>query len=182
MAGADDLKWVRWNAPVAERHPEIHAAIGKFDAGDRPAARAAADWLQSAGLSGESTPYLAISAEGQVLGFYAWTAGSVELSSAHRKKLGVRFPTQGAILVTQLAKSVHHDFAGWRLLQDAIGIAQETSKKVGATVLALDPFDADTGAMWEVRFKMRRSRTEVQTRGEGEPLKRLYLPLRDPRD
>jgi hypothetical protein len=174
-----DITWVRWNARARDAHPEFEGAIEAFDAGDLPAAQGAAAWLREHGLNGESQTYLAV-VDGEVVGFYALTAGAVELSGKARKKLGVAHPTQGAVLITWLAKSSQHNIDGALLLQDAIGIAQETAEKVAATVLALDPFDRETAEMWHKRFKMRNSLTKLRT-PEGEPeLKRMFVPLRDP--
>lgn len=160
-------------------HPEFEAAIAAFDAGPLPAGQEAATWLQEHGLDGESQTYLAI-VDDELVGFYALTAGAVEISGNARKKLGVIHPTQGAILITWLAKSFRHDFDGALLLKDAIGIAQEIAEKVAATVIALDPFDLETAEMWRRRFGMRNSLTKLRT-PEGDPeLKRMFLPLRDP--
>jgi hypothetical protein len=175
----DQIQWVRWNAPVRAQHPEIEAAIAAFDPGTRPAAQDAAAWLRQHGLDGESQPYLAM-VDGELVGFYALTAGEVELSRDARKKLGLSRPTQGAILVTWVAKSTKHVLDGDVLVNDAIGIAQETAQSVSATVIALDPFDEGTAEMWRTKFKMRNSRTSLPAR-EGEPtLKRMFLPLRSP--
>jgi hypothetical protein len=174
-----DLLWVRWNQAACDRLPEIHEAIAAFDPGTRHPAQAAALWLREHGLSGESQPYLALS-EGDLVGFYALTAGQVELSSGVRKTLQLSRSTQGAYLMTWIAKSARHKFDGGILLADAIGIAQELADGASATVLALDPYDEETDQMWRTRFKMRPSRTKLTT-GDGEPtLKRLFLPLRKP--
>jgi hypothetical protein len=170
---------VRWNERVRAEHPEIEAAIAAFDPGSRPAAQGAARWLREHGLDGESQPYLAI-VDGELVGFYALTAGELELSEDARKKLGLIRATQGAILVTWIAKSAKHVLDGDVLVTDAIGVAQESAEDVSATVLALDPFDEATAAMWRAKYKMRNSRTKLPARA-GEPaLKRMFLPLRDP--
>ncbi|MDA0182909.1 hypothetical protein OJ997_21535 [Solirubrobacter phytolaccae] len=167
------VHWVRWNHAAAERYPELEQAIERFDPGPRPAAQASATWLREQGLNGESIPYLLIE-DGKLLGFYALTAGQVELSGGHRKRLGLARPTQGAVLLTQLAKSAAHEVDGGRLVEDAIGVASELAQRMGATVLAVDPFDEATDQMWQKRFQLRPSRTAVP----GHPeLKRLYAPL-----
>jgi hypothetical protein len=166
--------WARWNAATAERYPRLTELIAAFDPGPLAASQAAAQWLREEGLAGESIAYLLIE-DDQLLGFYALTAGQVELSSTHSKKLGVGRPTQGAILVTQLAKSAHHEVDGARLVEDAIGVAAEQAKHVAATVLAVDPFDEATAKMWRDRFKLRNSRTVVP--GHDGSLKRMYLAL-----
>lgn len=174
----DDIVWVRWNANAAAAHPELKEAVARFDPGPMAAAQASATWLREAGLSGESVPYLA-TVDGEVVGFYALTAGEVELATSDQKRVGVSRPTQGAYLVTQLAKSAHHDFDGGLLVQDALGTASELADGASATVLALDPFDEATSTMWRSRFQMRRSRTRYRG-ADGEDLRRLFLPLRQP--
>ena len=169
--------WVRWNPAAAERHPQLVDAIEQFDPGPRPAAQASAEWLREHGLTGESVPYLLVE-DGELLGFYAVTAGEVQLNSRHRERLGLGHPTQGAVLVTQMAKSARHDVDGGRLLRDAIGVAAELAEQIGATVLAVDPFDHETADMWQRRFRLRPSQTVVP--GHDDPqdgLRRLYLPL-----
>jgi hypothetical protein len=173
------ITWVRWNERARDAHPELEAAIESFDAGDRPAAQEAAAWLREHGLDGESQAYLAV-VDGEIVGFYALTAGAVELSGNARRRLGVSHPTQGAVLVTWIAKSAKHDLDGAVLVNDAIGVAQEMADSVAATVLALDPFDQETAEMWRKKFKMRNSLTKLRV-PEGEPdLKRMFLPLRNP--
>jgi hypothetical protein len=141
--------------------------------------QAAAEWLRDHGLDGESQPYLAM-VQQELVGFYAITAGEVELASGPRKQLGLIRPTQGALIITWIAKSARHLLDGSILVNDAIGIAQEISASVAATVLALDPFDEATGEVWRKRFGMRNSRTRAPAR-DGEPaLKRMFLPLRAP--
>lgn len=180
---ASSLTWVRWNEKAAETLPALRAAIASFDPAPRGAGRAAARWLREASLNGESVAYLAVVTDPQweLVGFYALTAGEVELTGTHRERLGLAHPVQGAVLVTQIARSVRHRGVGQLLVEDAIGVARESQSQVGATVLALDPFDADTDAMWRRQFGFRRSRTEIRSTGDdGRPLRRLYLPLRDP--
>jgi len=174
-----DLTWVLWNQPARDRHPEILEAIAGFDPGPREPAKAAASWLREHGLAGESQPYLALY-RAELVGFYALTAGQVELSTDARKTLQLGRATQGAYLVTWIAKSSRHDFDGGILLTDAIGTAQELAERASATVLALDPYDEETDRMWRTRFKMRASRTTLPAPEGGSPLKRLFLPLRQP--
>jgi hypothetical protein len=180
---ADALTWVRWNEKAAEAYPELGTVIARFDPGPRHAARAAAEWLREAGLDGESIAYLALLRDPwELVGFYALTVGEVELTGAHRKRLGLVHPIQGAVLVTQLARSARHRRAGHLLVEDAIGVASELASQAGTAVLALDPFDAATDEIWRERFGFRRSRTSLRVAGDdGRPLKRLYLPLRDQR-
>lgn len=173
------LTWVRWNDQAHVRHPEFREAISQFDPVHNAAGHASADWLRNSGLSGESIAYLAITLDPlSLVGFYALTMSQVELTSAHRKRLDLVHPTQGAVLVTHLARSARHAISGLVLIEDAIGVATELAEQAGATVLALDPFDAATDTMWRTRFNFRASRTTI--RHDDAPLRRLYLPLRSP--
>ena len=85
--------WVRWSRARAESNPELIEQIEAFDAGPLPAGETAAEWLREAGLVGESIPYLLVE-DNELLGFYALTAGEVQLSSHHRKQYGLAHPTQ----------------------------------------------------------------------------------------
>jgi hypothetical protein len=175
----EDLLWVRWNAAAHQRRPEIADAIARFDPGPREPGQAAAAWLREHGLGGESQPYLALF-EQELVGFYALTAGQVELASGARDKLGLARSTQGAYLLTWVAKSAQHDFDGAILVNDAVGVAQELAEGASATLLALDPYDEETDQMWRTRFGMRPSRTTLRVSGSNGPLKRLFVPLRQP--
>jgi hypothetical protein len=175
----ESILWVRWNPAARATYSWLGQAIADFDPGPLAAAQAAAKWLREDGLGDESQPYLAV-ADQAIAGFYALTVGQVILSGHHRKKLHLTFSTQGAVLLTWIAKSAQHEFDGGVLLTDAIGIALEVAEKASATVLALDPYDRATADMWKTRYAMRESRTELGAR-DGEPaLRRLYLPLSDP--
>ena len=159
--------------------PRSSRPIARFDPGPRESAQAAAVWLRDHGLGGESQPYLALY-EWQLVGFYALTAGQVELSSGERSQLGLARSTQGAYLLTWIAKSARHNFDGAILIGDAIGVAQELAEGASATLLALDPYDEETDRMWRTRFRMRPSRTALRVSGGSGPLKRLFVPLREP--
>ena len=177
--GEGNLLWVRWNEAAHQHHPEIADAIARFDPGPREPGQAAAAWPREHGLGRESQPYLALY-EQQLVGFYALTAGQVELASGVRNKLGLARSTQGAYLLTWIAKSAQHDFDGAILVNDAVGVAQELAEGASATLLALDPYDEETDRMWRTRFGMRPSRTKLRASGSDGPLKRLFVPLRQP--
>ncbi|WCB95707.1 hypothetical protein DSM104299_04456 [Baekduia alba] len=175
----ETILWVRWNAAALQARPRLEQAIADFDPGSLPAAQAAARWLRADGLGGESQPYLAV-VDDEVVGFYALTVGQVILSSHHRKKLDLTFSTQGAVLLTWIAKSARHKIDGGLLVTDAIGVALEIAAQASATVFALDPYDEPTAEMWKSRYAMRESQTELKAR-DGEPvLRRLYVPLSKP--
>lgn len=175
----ESILWVRWNAAARAKYGWLEQAIIDFDPGPRPAGQAAAQWLREHGLGGESQPYLAV-VDRSIVGFYALTVGQVVLSGGHRKKLGLTFSTQGAVLVTWIAKSVRHELDGGVLVADAMGMALEVAEKASATVLALDPYDQPTSDMWKLRYALRESRTELRVRDGESVLRRLYLPLSKP--
>jgi hypothetical protein len=66
---------------------------------------------------------------------------------------------------------------GSRLIADALGTAAELARGFGATVLAVDPYDRETNAMWRERFGFRASRTRIGNADDDAPLKRLHLPI-----
>lgn len=175
----ESILWFRWSTAVRSQYAWLDDAIADFDPGTRPAARVAARWLRDHSLAGESQAYLAV-VDRSIVGFYALTVGQVVLSSGHRRRLGYTHSTQGAVLITWLAKSARHQLDGGVLLADAIGIAIEVAHKASATVLALDPFDRETSEMWQRRYAMRASRTELRMPEGAPPLRRLYLPLSEP--
>jgi hypothetical protein len=62
------------------------------------------------------------------------------------------------------------------ILRDAVGIAQIGSRRVGAAVIAVDPFDAATESYWRQHFGFRASLTKRKD-ADGEKRSRLWLPL-----
>ncbi|MEJ7891407.1 MAG: hypothetical protein WKF94_02050 [Solirubrobacteraceae bacterium] len=91
-----------------------------------------------------------------------------------------RRPLRRGCAITVWPASQHGgDFDGGLLVSDALGVAQELAAGASATVVALDPYDEATDAMWRERFKMRPSRTLVRC-GDGVERRRLFLPLRRP--
>lgn len=115
----ESILWVRWNAAARAEYGWLEQAIIDFDPGQRPAGQAAAQWLREHSLDGESQPYLAV-VDRSIVGFYALTVGQVVLSGGRRKKLGLTFLTQGAVLMTWIAKSARHALDGGMLVTDAL--------------------------------------------------------------
>jgi len=114
----------------------------------------------------------------------AFDAGSrdagVRAAAWLRERENLRRPTQPAVLLTWIAKSVHHDVDGRTLLDEVIGRARSSADVIAATVLALDPVDADTASMWKSRFGFRPSQTVLSGQHdipEEERLRRLWYPL-----
>ena len=62
------------------------------------------------------------------------------------------------------------------ILRHAVGIAQIGSRKVGAAVIAVDPFDAPTEDYWRQRFGFRASLTKRRD-ADGQQRSRRWLPL-----
>lgn len=170
--------FVRWDESVAVALPELSAAVSDFTAGDRPAAISVTRWLQECALpEARQTVTRLVVADGHVLGFYSMCSGQVQLKSKHRGELGVEHPTQGASIVTKIGRDPRYRFDGGRLVQHAIYKATQVQAMQGNPVLALDPHDAETEAMWIRKFQFRRSQTPVPG---VEGVKRLWLALLDP--
>ena len=165
---------MRWRPDRAVDFPELVEAVARFDAGDLPAAIAAAEWLKQEALREplESATRLCV-AHSQVLGYYALANGSVALKSRQRRQLGVHYVTQPAIIVTWIAKSIAHEFDGSLLVEHALGSARRAAQESTATVLGLDPFDADTAEMWKRRYGFRDSLEN----GPGRELPRMFVAL-----
>jgi hypothetical protein len=62
------------------------------------------------------------------------------------------------------------------ILRHAVGIAQIGSRRVGAAVIAVDPFDAATEDYWRHHFGFRTSLTR-RIDADGQERSRLWLPL-----
>jgi hypothetical protein len=170
-----DPTFVRWRPERAEQHPELVDAVAQFDAGGKPAAVAAAEWLRDRALLEplESATRLCV-VEMEVVGFYALANGAVVMRSNQRRQLGTQYPTQPAVIVTWIAKSARHEFDGNLLVEHAIGAARQVARDSAATVLGLDPFDAETAEMWRSRYGFKNSAST----GPGGDLRRMFLPLR----
>jgi hypothetical protein len=168
------IEWILWNRDLARVRPEVATAVKDFDAGARPAAQAATEWLRDRSLSGESAAHLYLE-NGRVRGFYALAAGQVALETTDRRRLGLHYVTQPAFVVTWLAKAEGRfgGMDGERLLLHALGSARRALAYVGATVLALDPFDEETDGFWRNEYGFQPS---ARAPG-GRILKRLWMPL-----
>lgn len=166
---------VRLNAANLERFEGLREAVAGFDAGDKPAAMAAVGWLQSIDVNAvqESVTHLCF-VDGHLVGFYALASGQAVLTTKRRAEVGVRLRTQPAVILTWVAKSAQHQFDGSQLIEDAVFEALKAAEHVAATVLALDPFDAETAEMWRARYGF----VDSAENGPGRDLPRLVIPLR----
>lgn len=174
----DGEYFVRLSTENVQRFPALLEAVATFNAGERPAAQAAVEWLRSVDLSAvqESVTHLCF-VDGSLVGFYALASGQAVLTQKQRTNVGVTRRTQPAVILTWIAKSARHDwFDGVRLIQDAVYEALKTAEHVAATVLALDPFDAETAEMWRVHHGF----VDSAESGPGRELPRLVIPLRPP--
>lgn len=168
-AGHDS--WVTLSSTATAMSHELHAAIEAFDAGDRPAAVAAARWLKTEARRAFPTARTrVILIEGHVAGFYALASAHVSLSQHDRRSLGVEPVRVPAALVAWIAKGIRTSVDGKTLLLHAAAVARRVGALQATTVLVVDPFDSETEMMWRQRFGFRRS---VEA-GTG---RRLWLPL-----
>jgi hypothetical protein len=157
-----------------DRFPGLAERIATFDAGDRPSARAAVDWLQMIDVDGpqESVTTLFF-LDGALVGFFALANAQVELTSGRRKKLDLHRATQPAVLVTWIAKSSRHAFDGTELVKEATYQALKAAEYSAATLLALDPFDEATAEMWRRNYGF----FDTKLPRPGGDLKRLAIVL-----
>lgn len=163
--------WV--TLPSADQEPpgELRGLLDHFDAGERPAAEAAAAWLRGQALSAHQTArtHLLV-ADHRVDGFYSLASAQVELSQRDRRRMGadpVRVP---AALIAWIAKDRRASIDGKALLLHAAASARRVSTVQATSVLVVDPFDEDTADMWRERYGFRASR-------DSRRPPRLWLPL-----
>ncbi len=150
---------------------ELRHAIEIFDAGERPAARTATEWLQNDAHDSFATSRTRVLIEGQrIAGYHSLASASVALSQRDRREIGARHVRVPATLVAWIAKDIHAPIDGKELLLHAAAKAREAAWIQATTVLALDAFDEETAAMWRQRYGFRRS-------AEDGPRERLWLAL-----
>lgn len=155
--------YVRVDRSVVAALPELEAALRAFVPAPGPAGESVAAWLAERALREpqEATVRVRLS-HGKVTGVYALCAAQIALSTEERAQLGgVRYRTQPAILLAQIARAADSPGIGGELLGHAANTAQEALHYVGATVLVVDPFDDDTDAYWRERWGLRSSEQPV---------------------
>lgn len=170
-------EWVHLTAEQLSADPALVRAIERFQAPRGHAGDAATTWLKERAL--KETSHVAtyvLLVEGEVAGFYSLGMSEVELRSQHRKGSSMSHPRQGAVLILWLARAANASVNAATILQHAVGIAQIGSRRVGAAVIAVDPFDAATEDYWRQHFGFRASLTK-QRGADGEQRSRLWLPL-----
>jgi len=176
---ANDLEkgeWFQWNRQVAEDMPGLAEAVGCFEAYSKngAAAQEGTEWLRHRAIHVTACVTRILVAAGHVAAFYALSSGEAVITSRkHREQMGgdgVRF---GSSHVEWIARDRRAPAgAGDDALRHAIFVATRVAELQGNVILTLDPFDAETQAMW--RSKGLRNSQTVDAEGN---LKRLYLPL-----
>lgn len=163
--------WLTLPSGPAQVPHELAALLDGFDAGDRPAAVAAGDWLRSEAFGSHATSRTRLLiADQRLAGFYSLASAQVELNQRDRGRLGVDPVRVPAALVTWIAKDKHAGIDGKELLLHATAMARRTAELQATAVLVVDPYDDETAAMWRERFGFRPS-------SEARTPKRLWLPL-----
>ena len=171
-------EWIHLTGEQLSADPPLVRAIERFQAPPGRAGNAAAAWLKERALRETShvATYVLLTKD-DVAGFYSLGMSEVELRSQHRKGISASHPRQGAVLILWLARAAGaKDVDAATLLRHAVGIAQIGSRRVGAAVIAVDPFDAPTEDYWRQHFGFRASLTKRRD-ADGDERSRLWLPL-----
>lgn len=170
-------EWIHLTAEQLGADPALVRSIERFRAPSGRAGATAAGWLRERAL--KETSHIAtyvVLVEGEVAGFYSLGMSEVELRSQHRKGISASHPRQGAVLILWLARAFDGSVDGATIFRHAVGIAQIGSRRVGAAVIAVDPFDGATENYWRGRFGFRASLTRRRD-ADGKQRSRLWLPL-----
>ena len=164
--------WVTLPPVNIEISEAFQRALDEFDAGPKPAAIAATEWLQRCAITHHQLSRTALFiANGGIAGYYSLCNSTVEISRDHRKKklaLDTRRGILPASLVTWLAKDHRADVDGTLLIKHAAAVARKATFTQASVALVLDPFDPETAEMWKTRFGFRKS---------SGPSGRLWIPL-----
>ncbi|HTA33937.1 MAG TPA: hypothetical protein VK721_10975 [Solirubrobacteraceae bacterium] len=170
FAGAKP-SWITLPSKDEELPSELRLALADFDAGGRPAAKAAGDWLRTEAVAAHQTSRTRLLiASGRIAGFYSLASAQVELSQHDRRRAAVAPVRVPAALITWIAKDRRTEIEGKLLLLHAVATARRAAELQATAVLVADPFDERTAAMWRKRYGFRPS-------AEPRKPKRLWLPL-----
>lgn len=170
-------EWIHLTAEQLSADAALVRAIERFSAPPGRPGDAAASWLKERAL--RETSHIAtyvLLIKGEVAGFYSLGMSEVELRSQQRQKLSASHPRQGAVLILWFARAAMADVDSATIFRHAVGIAQIGSRRVGAAVIAVDPFDSTTESYWRERFGFRASLTK-RPDADGTQRSRLWLPL-----
>jgi hypothetical protein len=168
--------YVRLDQAVIAALAELGEAVNDFVPVPGPAGESVGEWLAERALTEpqEATVRARLS-YGKITGVYGLCAAQIALGIEERAQLGgVHYRTQPAILLAQIGRSVDAPGIGEELFRHADGIARRSLRYIGATVLVVDPFDAETAAMWRERFGFQDSEQGVPG---NRSLKRQWLSL-----
>lgn len=169
--------WIHVTSEQLAADPGLAGAIARFRAPPTRPGKAAENWLKGRAL--RETEHVAtyiLQLEGEVAAFYSLGMSEVELRTQHRKQLSAAHPRQGAVLILWLARSDEAGIDGETVVRHAVGISQIGARHVGAAVIALDPYDADTERYWREQFGFRASLTR-RVGADGRERPRLWMPL-----
>ena len=170
-------EWIHLTAEQLSADAALVSAIERFMAPTGRAGDAAREWLkEQAPKEASHIATYVLMMGGEVAAFYSLGMSEVELRTEQRKKLSASHPRQGAALILWLARADNTDVDAATILRHAIGIAQIGARHVGATVVAIDPFDAATEDYWRQHFGFRASLTKRKD-ADGLLRSRLWLPL-----
>jgi hypothetical protein len=172
-----DREWIHLTREQIDADPGLGDAVGRFKAPPGRAGHSAELWLKERAVREAShiATYVLL-ADGEVEAFYSLGMSEVELRTGHRKQLAASHPRQGAVLILWLARAAEASVDAETILRHAVGISQIGARQVGAAVIALDPYDADTERFWRERFGFRGSLTR---RPDADDIERprLWMPL-----
>ncbi|MDQ5822207.1 MAG: hypothetical protein M3540_12270 [Actinomycetota bacterium] len=162
------VEWIEWTPEVAAQREDIRAAVMRFTAPQRHEAGVrATEWLRESALQAHPGCVTRLMmSEGVVQGFYALAMSEVVLAQRGRKELGSDFPRQGAVLITWFARAenpTESDVAA-TMLHHAVAVARNAARAVGASVIALDPWDDDVDRYWRETWGFKPSQTEFRER------------------
>lgn len=169
--------WVPWDPETAFGDERLARAVSEFEPVPNPAGWAAARWLREDSLAsyGVTVTYLVLVGM-RVEGFYAMCAGEVELPTKQRRDLGLSHPRQGVALIVWLARCEGSRLSGQEILAHAFMRAKYVARIQGLAGIAVDPFDAETAAVWRAEpYEFLKSQTKLPN-----DLKRLWRPLSNP--
>jgi hypothetical protein len=174
---AADGEWLRWDSATASERPDLVEAVADFEAfagkNDR-AAREATAWLRQDSQREEACVTRILVVESHVAMFYAMASGETSITSSKRlERMGIHGGSRvGSSHIEWIGRDRRAPSGiGWLAIQHAITVALRISRLQGNRAMTLDPYDADTQAMWEA-MGFHKSQTELD-----DGLRRLYIPL-----